>query len=176
MSIPKESHDKPDLPQNIAEPMLTHVNASGQARMVDVGGKVATRRSATACSRICMSPDAANAIRTNSNSKGDCLQVARIAAIQASKQTSALIPLCHLILIDSVEVEHEWVSEFELEWRITVKSTGSTGVEMEALTAASVAALTVYDMCKAIDRSMTISKIMLLSKTGGIRGDYSRNE
>jgi cyclic pyranopterin phosphate synthase len=104
------------------------------------------------------------------------LQVARIAAIQASKLTSTLIPLCHMILIDSVEVEHEWISDMELEWRITVKSTGSTGVEMEALTAASVAALTVYDMCKAIDRSMTISRILLLSKTGGIRGDFHRNE
>ena len=144
--------------------------------MVDVGGKAVTHRTAVACSRIGMSLEAANAIKTHSNSKGDCLQVARIAAIQASKQTSLLIPLCHLILIDSVEVEHEWISEVELEWRITVKSTGSTGVEMEALTAASVAALTVYDMCKAIDRSMTISKIMLLSKTGGIRGNYDRNE
>lgn len=176
MSTPKETNAKPESPSNIAEPTLTHVNASGEARMVDVGGKTITHRTAIASSRICMSLNAANAIRTNSNSKGDCLQVARIAAIQASKQTSSLIPLCHMILIDSVEVEHEWISEIELEWRITVKSTGSTGVEMEALTAASVAALTVYDMCKAIDRSMTISRIMLLSKTGGIRGDFHRNE
>ncbi len=144
--------------------------------MVDVGGKGATRRTAVARSRISMSLDAANAIRTNSNSKGDCLQVARIAAIQATKQTSNLIPLCHMILIDSVEVQHEWLSEHELEWRITVRSTGSTGVEMEALTAVSIAALTVYDMCKAIDRTMTISSVMLLSKTGGIRGDFQRRE
>ena len=123
-----------------------------------------------------MSLPAANAIRTNSTAKGDCLQVARIAAIQAAKQTSVLIPLCHMVLIESVDVDHEWISNVEFEWRITVKSTGSTGVEMEALTAASVAALTVYDMCKAIDRTMTISKIMLLSKKGGIRGDYQRNE
>jgi len=176
MSTPKETNAKPESPSNIAEQTLTHVNASGEARMVDVGGKANTHRTAIASSRICMSLKAANAIRTNSNSKGDCLQVARIAAIQASKQTSILIPLCHMILIDSVEVEHEWISEIELEWRISVKSTGSTGVEMEALTAASVAALTVYDMCKAIDRSMTISRIMLLSKTGGIRGDFHRNE
>ena len=81
-----------------------------------------------------------------------------------------------MLLIDSVEVQHKWLSVDELEWRITVKSTGSTGVEMEALTAATVAALTVYDMCKAIDRTMTISNVMLLSKTGGIRGDYHRKE
>ncbi len=176
MSTPKETNANSELPPDIAEPMLTHVNASGEAKMVDVGGKAITHRTAIATSRICMSVSAANAIRTNSNSKGDCLQVARIAAIQASKQTSTLIPLCHMILIDSVEVEHEWISEMELEWRVTVKSSGSTGVEMEALTAASVAALTVYDMCKAIDRSMTISRIMLLSKTGGMRGDFHRNE
>ena len=144
--------------------------------MVDVGGKGDTHRTAVACSRICMSLEAADAIRTNSNSKGDCIQVARIAAIQASKQTSNLIPLCHTILIDSVEVQHKWLSAVVLEWRITVKSKGLTGVEMEALTAASVAALTVYDMCKAIDRSMTISNVMLLAKTGGTRGDYQRNE
>ena len=144
--------------------------------MVNVGGKSNTMREAVACSRICMSIESATAIRDNATSKGDCLQVARIAAIQATKQTSTLIPLCHVILIDSVEVEHEWITELELEWRVTVRSTGPTGVEMEALTAASVAALTVYDMCKAIDRSMTISKIMLLSKTGGKKGDYRRKE
>ena len=176
MSIPKENSNDQDLPHEIAALELTHVNARGEARMVDIGGKSNTKREAVACSRISMSIESANAIRENTNWKGDCLQVARVAAIQASKQTSTLIPLCHMISIDSVEVEHEWISELELEWRIKVRSTGSTGVEMEALTAASVAALTVYDMCKAIDRSMTISKIMLLSKTGGRRGDYRRKE
>ena len=174
MSIPKETSNDQDLANEIAPLELTHVNARGEARMVDIGGKSNTKREAVACSRICMSIEAANAIRENSISKGDCLQVARVAAIQASKQTSTLIPLCHMILIDSVEVEHAWISELEIEWRVTVRSTGSTGVEMEALTAASVAALTVYDMCKAMDRSMTISKILLLSKTGGRRGDYRR--
>ena len=176
MSIPKENSNDQDFAHEIAALELTHVNARGEARMVDIGGKSNTKREAVACSRISMSIESANAIRENTNWKGDCLQVARVAAIQASKQTSTLIPLCHMILIDSVEVEHEWISELELEWRIKVRSTGSTGVEMEALTAASVAALTVYDMCKAIDRSMTISKIMLLSKTGGRRGDYRRKE
>ena len=176
MTIPKETRNTPDLADGLAAPNLTHVNSSGEARMVDVGQKSNTHRTAVASSRITMSLDAANAIRANSIAKGDCLQVARIAAIQASKQTSVLIPLCHMILIDSVDVQHKWLSDVDLEWQVTVRSTGPTGVEMESLTAASVAALTVYDMCKAIDRSMTISSIMLLSKKGGVRGDYQRNE
>jgi len=176
MTIPEETANASDLTDKAATSNLTHVNSSGEARMVDVGQKTNTHRTAVASSRIFMSLDAANAIRANSIAKGDCLQVARIAAIQASKQTSTLIPLCHLILIDSVDVQHKWISELELEWTVTVRSTGPTGVEMESLTAASVAALTVYDMCKAIDRSMTISSIMLLSKKGGKSGDYLRNE
>ena len=176
MTIPKETRNTPDLTDGCAAQNLTHVNSSGEARMVDVGHKSNTHRTAVACSRITMTLDAANAIRENSIAKGDCLQVARIAAIQASKQTSTLIPLCHMILIESVDVQHKWLTDVELEWRVTVRSTGPTGVEMESLTAASVAALTVYDMCKAIDRSMTISSIMLLSKKGGVRGDYQRNE
>ena len=175
MTTPIESNTAKDF-SGVTSSSLTHVNERGEARMVDVGAKSDTHRTAVASSRITMSLAAADAIRTNSNSKGDCLQVARIAAIQASKQTSNLIPLCHTILIDSVQVQHEWLSEMVLEWRITVKSKGQTGVEMEALTAASIAALTVYDMCKAIDRSMTISEVMLLTKTGGTRGDYQRNE
>ena len=167
MSTPRELKSNKDL---------THVNADGHARMVDVSGKSNTKRVATASSTISMNADAANAIRSNAIAKGDCLQVARIAAIQASKQTSSLIPLCHIVLIDSVEVEYRWLSDTDLNWRVTVSSTGATGVEMEALTAASVAALTVYDMCKAIDRSMIISKVVLLSKKGGARGDFERKE
>lgn len=155
---------------------LTHVNQHGKARMVDVGGKPQSHREATASSIISMSATAATAIRANTLKKGDCIQVARLAAIQASKLTSQLIPLCHTLLITSVDVEHEWISETSLKWKVRVRSTGQTGVEMEALTAASVAALTVYDMCKAIDQAMTISDIMLLAKTGGVRGDYLRNE
>jgi cyclic pyranopterin phosphate synthase len=155
---------------------LTHVNDRGEAKMVDVGGKAATRRSATACSSILMSRQAADAIRNDALKKGDCIAVARIAAIQAAKQASNLIPLCHMLLIDSVDVTHEWLTPTELRWAITVTSTGPTGVEMEALTAASVAALTVYDMCKAVDRSMVISRVLLLSKVGGARGDYNRTE
>lgn len=176
MSTPEEMSSNEDRLDNRPKTAMTHVDELGHARMVDVGGKSDTKRAAVARSRIEMSREASHAIRSNTTAKGDCLQVARIAAIQASKQTSSLIPLCHIVPIDSVDVVHEWVSENVLEWRITVKSTGLTGVEMEALTAASVAALTVYDMCKALDRSMTISDIQLLSKTGGVRGDYQRKE
>jgi cyclic pyranopterin monophosphate synthase len=157
-------------------PHLTHVNDDGHARMVDVGGKPIAARQATAASRIEMSITAANAIRQNSLSKGDAISVARVAAIQAVKQTSTLIPLCHAIGIDGVDSECEWISETTLEWRVTVRSTGKTGVEMEALTAASVAVLTIYDMCKAIDRSMEISQVRLLEKSGGQRGDFRRTE
>ena len=175
MSTPGEPHTGNQEEQS-TNAALTHVNDLGEAKMVNVGGKDKTNRTATACSSISMSKSAGEAIRSNTLKKGDCVSVARIAAIQAAKQTSALIPLCHLILIDSVEVAHSWVSETELKWVVTVTSTGSTGVEMEALTAASVAALAVYDMCKAIDRSMIISQVMLLAKSGGSRGDFQRSE
>jgi cyclic pyranopterin phosphate synthase len=154
---------------------LTHVDARGAARMVDVGGKPVSKRHATAISKIRMSLSAANAIRNNELAKGDCIQVGRIAAIQGSKWTSHLIPLCHSIAIDSVEANCEWLNETEMQWTVTVKSTGTTGVEMEALTGASVAALTIYDLCKAIDKSMIICEISLLEKSGGTKGDYVRN-
>lgn len=161
-------------PANATE--LTHVDQQGHARMVDVGDKPPSNRKAIAKSQVNMSLEAANAIRANELKKGDCIQIARIAAIQATKQTSNLIPLCHAIPISSVEVSANWTGETTLEWTVSVKSTGQTGVEMEALTGASVAALTVYDMCKAIDRSMTITNITLLEKTGGVRGNYLRSE
>lgn len=175
MSTPIEPHSGNPQEQPVIA-ALTHVNDLGEARMINVGGKEKTDRTATACSLISMSKSAGEAIRSNTLKKGDCVSVARIAAIQAAKQTSTLIPLCHLILIDSVEVTHSWVSETELKWVVVVTSTGSTGVEMEALIAASVAALAVYDMCKAIDRSMIISHVMLLAKSGGSRGDFQRTE
>ncbi|MEI8210590.1 MAG: cyclic pyranopterin monophosphate synthase MoaC [Planctomycetota bacterium] len=155
---------------------LTHVNSQGDAQMVNVADKPITARHATAASRIAMSIAAAEAIRRHSLAKGDALPVARIAAIQAVKQTSLLIPLCHAISIDGVDTEHEWVDPQILEWRVTVRSTGKTGVEMEALTAATVAALTIYDMCKAIDRTMEIQSVRLLEKFGGQRGDFRRIE
>jgi len=121
-----------------------------------------------------MSAQAATAVRNNQIIKGDCIQIARIAAIQATKWTSHLIPLCHAIPIDGVNVDCAWKSECELEWTVTVSTTGKTGVEMEALTGASVALLTVYDMCKSIDKSMTIQQVYLESKSGGTKGEYRR--
>ena len=121
-----------------------------------------------------MSQEAARAIQSNALSKGDALSVARIAAIQAVKATASLIPLCHVLPIDSVTVEHRWASEQILEWRVTVRSTGKTGVEMEALTAATVAALSIYDMAKSLDRTMEIGPIFLEEKTGGARGDFRK--
>ena len=153
---------------------LTHVDPQGNAWMVDVGEKKITSRQAIAISRISMSLEAAQAIQANALSKGDALGVARIAAIQAVKATSNLIPLCHTIPIDSVAVEHQWITEQALEWRVTVRSMGKTGVEMEALTGASVAALCVYDMVKSLDRTMEIGPIFLQEKTGGSRGDFRK--
>lgn len=144
--------------------------------MVDVGSKGVTRRIACATSKVTLSPQAAEAVRSDSLKKGDCIAVARIAAIQAAKQTSNLIPLCHVLLIDSIEISHEWASPTGLIWKAVVKSTGKTGVEMEALTAVSIAALTVYDMCKAVDQAIVISDIMLLEKSGGESGDYQRTK
>lgn len=166
MSDPNREPSKP----------LAHVDAVGAAHMVDVGSKPETLRTATAASRIAMSIEAAEAIRHNVLAKGDAMAVARIAAISAAKLTSQLIPLCHALAIDGVAVESQWVDSRTLEWRVAVRSTGKTGVEMEALTAASVAALAIYDMCKSIDRSMEIQSVRLIEKTGGQRGDFQRSE
>ncbi|MFN5271985.1 MAG: cyclic pyranopterin monophosphate synthase MoaC [Planctomycetota bacterium] len=153
---------------------LTHVDPQGNAWMVDIGGKEITARQAIAIARISMSQEAASAIRDNTLKKGDALGVARIAAIQAVKSTASLIPLCHTIPIDSVSVEHTWTGEQVLEWQVTVRCTGKTGVEMEALTGASVAALSIYDMVKSLDRTMEIGPIFLQEKTGGSRGDFRK--
>ena len=153
---------------------LTHVDSQGNAWMVDISGKESTARQAIAIARVSMSQEAARAIRDNTLKKGDALGVARIAAIQAVKSTASLIPLCHTIPIDSVSVEHTWTSEQVLEWQVTVRCTGKTGVEMEALTGASVAALSIYDMVKSLDRTMEIGPIFLQEKTGGSRGDFRK--
>ena len=163
----------PHSPNNAS---LSHVDQNGTAHMVDVGEKAHTRRSAVAASRISMSPEAAQAIRENTLKKGDAISVARIAAIQAVKATPTLIPLCHPLPVDGTVVHCKWISETVLEWQVTVRSTGKTGVEMEALTGASVAALTLYDMAKSVDKSMEILSIHLVEKTGGVRGDFRRNE
>lgn len=163
----------PHTPNNAS---LSHVDQNGAAQMVDVGEKPQTQRSAVATSRISMSPEAAQAIRENTLKKGDAISVARIAAIQAVKATPTLIPLCHPLPIDGAEAQCKWVSETVLEWQVSVRSTGKTGVEMEALTGASVAALTLYDMAKSVDKSMEILSIHLVEKSGGMRGDFRRNE
>ncbi len=156
------------------EQQMTHVDPQGAARMVDVGEKPISRRVATAAAACGMSVEAASAIRQNSLKKGDVIAVARLAAIGAAKRTDELIPLCHSVPLDVVNVDFQWRDDTTLVVSVTAVATGRTGVEMEAMLGASVGALTVYDMCKAIDRSMTISEVVLLSKAGGIRGDYRR--
>lgn len=149
-----------------------HFDAEGQAHMVDVSAKPNTVRIATAEAAIRMLPQTAEMIRSGSAKKGDVLGIARIAAIGAVKSTSTLIPLCHAIPIEGVQVEFEHAWADKIVCRVTVKTTGRTGVEMEALTGASVACLTIYDMCKSVDRAMTIQDLRLLQKSGGASGDY----
>ena len=154
---------------------LTHLNASGEAHMVDVGAKEDTRRIAEARATVTMTADAYNAIVHGNLKKGDALGAARIAGIMAAKRTSDLIPLCHPINVTKVEVQCEPAAG-QINIRAHVECVGKTGVEMEALTAVSVAALTIYDMAKAIDRSMTIGDIHLVYKTGGKSGEYRTDE
>jgi cyclic pyranopterin monophosphate synthase len=151
---------------------LTHLDATGAARMVDVSAKAETPREAVAEGRIAMSPEALAAIRDGTGKKGDVLAVARIAGIMAAKKTSDLIPLCHPIALSSVTVDlASDATGFTVT--ATARTTGPTGVEMEALTAVSVALLTIYDMAKAIDRGMRIDGVRLLRKTGGKSGDWT---
>ena len=150
---------------------LTHLNESGHARMVDVSGKPETVREASAKARITMRPETIALINSGGAPKGDVLAVARLAGIMAAKQTSALIPLCHPLPISSASVELR-PSETGVDITATIRSTGRTGVEMEALTAVSVAALTIYDMCKAVDRAMRIEAIRVTHKSGGASGDF----
>jgi cyclic pyranopterin monophosphate synthase len=156
---------------------LTHLDEHGRARMVDVAAKDVTDRRARARARVRMSPEAAAAVTAGEVSKGDVLGTARIAGIQAAKRTSELIPLCHPLPltfagVDATVDEAEGVIELVAEARATAR----TGVEMEALTAASVAALTVYDMVKGIDKGVWIEEVVLLEKTGGRSGDYRRED
>lgn len=151
---------------------LTHFDAEGRAVMVDVGGKAVTDRSATARVLVVMAPATLAMIRAGTAKKGDVLGVARLAGIMAAKRTADLIPLCHPLPITSVTLDLEPVGDDTVEIAATVKTTGQTGVEMEALTAASVAALTVYDMCKAVDRGMRIDALRVVAKSGGKSGDF----
>lgn len=145
------------------EGRLSHVDEEGKARMVDVGAKVPVHRSARAAGSIRLTPETVELIRENKMKKGDVLTVAQIAGIQAAKQTHSLIPLCHPLPLTSIEV-HLLLSATGVEVESTVRCTGQTGVEMEALTAVNLALLTVYDMCKAVDSSMVIENIKLLEK------------
>ncbi len=154
---------------------LTHLDEKGRARMVEIGHKKETDRVAIAEGTITMKPATLELILDGSVAKGDVLQTARLAGIMASKKTPELIPLCHQILISSTVVDLEPDSGTStIKVRATVSTTGKTGVEMDALTAVSVAALTIYDMCKAVDKDMVISDIMLIEKTGGKSGHYIR--
>jgi cyclic pyranopterin phosphate synthase len=156
---------------------FTHLNENGQAQMVDVTEKQLTSREARASARVSMSETTLKLIREGGHKKGDVLGVARIAGIQAAKKCSELIPLCHPLMLTSISVE---LALDEVTGCVLIetccKLTGQTGVEMEALTAASVAALTLYDMCKAVDKAMVISDIKLLEKTGGKSGHWSRSD
>ncbi len=151
---------------------LTHLDARGNARMVDVGEKDVTAREAVAHCRVIMAPATLKAIVSGKVPKGDALATARIAGIQAAKRTPDLIPLCHPLKITKVTVELEVAPPDSVHIFATVKAIDRTGVEMEALTAASVAALTLYDMCKAIQKDIRITDLRLLSKTGGKSGDF----
>jgi len=156
-----------------AKPKLSHVDAKGRVNMVDVGEKPVTAREAIARGSITMSAEALSQIRTGAVKKGDPLQAARLAGIMAAKKTSELIPLCHPLPIAGVQVELTPTPRgYDIEAR--VRTTAQTGVEMEALTAVAVAALTVYDMIKAVDKSMVIGDIRLMKETGGKSGDYTR--
>jgi cyclic pyranopterin phosphate synthase len=150
---------------------LTHLGADGAAHMVDVSAKADTAREAVAEGRITMSAEALDAVRAGNIKKGDVLGTARIAAIMAAKKTSELIPLCHPLMLSKIAIAFEF-EDHGIRAEARVRLNGPTGVEMEALTAVSVALLTLYDMAKAIDKSMVISDIRLLSKTGGKSGDW----
>ena len=151
---------------------FTHFDDSGASRMVDVGGKSVTRRMARARTIVQMEPQTAAKIREHRMHKGNVLEVARLAGIMAAKKTADLIPLCHMLPLESVAIDFAFVDEGRLQIEATVRVEAKTGVEMEALTAVSVAALTVYDMCKAVDRGMRIGPTLLVEKSGGRSGHF----
>ena len=155
---------------------LTHINKDGSAEMVDIGDKGVTRRRAIATGFIRMQPDTLAQIYDGEIAKGDTLGVARIAGIQAAKNCSQLIPLCHPLSLSKIMVDFEVVSDSCLQITAECLVTAQTGVEMEAMTAVSVAALTIYDMCKSVDRAMTIDEIQLVTKQGGNSGSWERIE
>lgn len=155
---------------------LTHFNEQGRARMVDVSDKAETKRSATARCSLLMKSSTLELIKQGKLKKGDVLAVAQVAGIMAAKKTSDWIPMCHPIALTGIDIHFSDNGKGELYIEATVRTTGPTGVEMEALTAVSAAALTVYDMCKAVEKDMVISSTMLITKTGGKSGDFHRND
>ncbi|TCN18100.1 cyclic pyranopterin monophosphate synthase MoaC [Mesobacillus foraminis] len=158
---------------------FTHFNEEGRAKMVDVSEKPETVRTAIAHSSISITKDIYDRITGNKMKKGDVLAVAQVAGIMAAKKTSEIIPMCHPLPLTGIDLSFSWEkgeTEYHLNISASVKTKGNTGVEMEALTAASVCALTVYDMCKAVDKGMVIGETYLVEKTGGKNGDYNRAE
>jgi cyclic pyranopterin phosphate synthase len=153
---------------------LSHVTATGEAKMVDISEKTGTLRVAVASGKVIMKPETMAAIKSASLKKGDVIATARIAGIMAAKKTPDLIPLCHTILVDEVSIDFDLSGAESVGIKAIAKSTGKTGVEMEALVATSIAALTIYDMAQAVDKGMTIADIRLESKTGGKSGTYRR--
>ncbi len=153
---------------------LTHFDPQGASRMVDVGGKDITARVARASGRVRMAPATLALVRDRKLAKGDVLEVARLAGIMAAKRTADLIPLCHVLPLDAVEIGFEFPDETSIAIEATTRTTARTGVEMESLLAVSTAALTIYDMCKAVDRGMVIEQIRLEEKSGGQSGHYVR--
>ncbi len=153
----------------------SHFDNKGSARMIDISTKKISKRIAIACSKIFMKKNTFDMIKDGNHKKGDVLAIARIAAIMSVKKTHDLIPLCHPINIEAVEINFKLNrKDFSIESLVTCKTTNKTGIEMEALTAASVAALTIYDMCKSVDKSMIINSIMLVHKSGGRTGTYNK--
>ena len=156
---------------------FTHFNDQGRARMVDVGDKAPSHRTAVDGARVLVSPETFRLIQTGGMKKGDVLTVAQIAGVMGAKRTPDLIPMCHPIALTGINLELSLdEARCAVDIRATVSCDGKTGVEMEALTAASTAALTVYDMCKAVQKDMVITDVRLLSKTGGVHGDFERKE
>lgn len=158
-------------------PELTHFNREGRARMVDVSGKDITSRTAVARGEIQMKPETLALVINHGFKKGDVLAVSQVAGIMGAKKTSDIIPMCHPLMLSGVDISfHINEQESKIEIEASVKNSGQTGVEMEALTAVSVAALTIYDMCKAAEKDMVISNIYLVQKSGGKSGEYVRTE
>lgn len=153
---------------------FSHFDSEGAARMVDVGEKAITARRARATGRVRMRPETVRAIRDRSVAKGDVLEVARLAGIMAAKQTASLIPLCHVVPLDAVSLTFAFPDDSSVAIEAEAKATARTGVEMEALVAVSVAALTIYDMCKSVDRAMVVEEVRLEEKLGGKSGHFVR--